>query len=110
VPLEFARPEQIIDGLGAMKSGARWSPPGSIRASYCSFNPGTAAEASPLRVATGGDASWCSEARRRRSPARANPRRGYRGGWSKEPSPLRGSERPRKSSLELDSNRTLFYD
>jgi len=46
VPLEFARPEQIVDGVGAMKSGARWSPPGSIRALYCSLNPGTAAEES----------------------------------------------------------------
>src|SRR3989442_8677030 len=46
VLLEFARPEQIVDGEGAMKSGARWSPPGSIRALYCSLNPGTAAEES----------------------------------------------------------------
>jgi|ERR1051326_3631608 RES domain-containing protein len=45
VPLEFARPAQILDGQGAMKSGARWSPP-SIRALYCSLNPGTAAEES----------------------------------------------------------------
>ena len=72
--------------------------------------PIRAGEASPLRVATGGDASWGSKARRRRSPARANRRRDYRCGWSKESSPLRGSERQRKSSLELDSNRTLFYD
>lgn len=46
VPLEFARPEQIVDGAGAMKSGARWNAPGSIRALYCSMNPGTAAEES----------------------------------------------------------------
>src|SRR5436190_20500850 len=46
VPLEFARPEQIIDGMDVMKSGARWIPPGSIRALYCSLNPGTAAEES----------------------------------------------------------------
>ena len=46
VPLEFARPEQILDGEGAMKSGARWNPPGVIRALYCSLNPGTAAEES----------------------------------------------------------------
>lgn len=46
VPLEFARPEQIVDGAGAMKSGARWNAPGSIHALYCSLNPGTAAEES----------------------------------------------------------------
>jgi RES domain-containing protein len=46
VPLEFAQPEQIVNGAGAMKSGARWNPPGSIRALYCSLNPGTAAEES----------------------------------------------------------------
>ena len=46
VLLEFAKPEQIVDGVGAMKSGARWNPPGSIRALYCSLNPGTAAEES----------------------------------------------------------------
>jgi RES domain-containing protein len=45
VPLEFAKPAQIVDGQGAMKSGARWSPP-RIRALYCSLNPGTAAEES----------------------------------------------------------------
>ena len=31
--------------------------------------------ASPLRVATGGNANWSSEDRRRRSPAHANRRR-----------------------------------
>src|SRR6185295_16482001 len=46
VPLEFAKPQQIVDGLGAMKSGGRWNPPGSIRVLYCSLNPGTAAEES----------------------------------------------------------------
>ena len=46
VLLEFAKPEQIVDGVGAMKPGARWNPPGSIRALYCSLNPGTAAEES----------------------------------------------------------------
>jgi RES domain-containing protein len=46
VSLAFARPEQIIDGVGAMKSGARWNPPGRMRALYCSLNPGTAAEES----------------------------------------------------------------
>ena len=46
VPLEFAKPEQIVDGEGAMKSGGRWNPPGTIRALYCSLNPGTAAEES----------------------------------------------------------------
>src|SRR5437588_3632057 len=46
VPLEFANPERILDGLGAMKSGGRWNPPGSMRALYCSSNPGTAAEES----------------------------------------------------------------
>ena len=46
VLLEFAKPEQIVDGVGAMKSGARWNPPSSIRALYCSLNPGTAAEES----------------------------------------------------------------
>lgn len=37
--------------------------------------PIRAGEASPLRVATGGDASWRLEARRHRSPARTNERR-----------------------------------
>jgi RES domain-containing protein len=46
VPLQFAKPEQITDGVGPMKSGARWNPPGSIRALYCSLKPGTAAEES----------------------------------------------------------------
>jgi RES domain-containing protein len=46
VLLEFAKPAQIVDGEGAMKSGARWNPPGNIRALYCSLNPGTAAEES----------------------------------------------------------------
>jgi RES domain-containing protein len=46
VPLEFAKPAQIVDGFGAMKSGARWSPPGNIRVIYCSLNAGTAAEES----------------------------------------------------------------
>jgi RES domain-containing protein len=46
VSLEFAKPQQIVDGLGAMKSGGRWNPPGSIRVLYCSLNPGTAAEES----------------------------------------------------------------
>lgn len=46
VPLEFAKPEQITDGVGAMKSGARWNPPGSIRTLYSSLKPGTAAEES----------------------------------------------------------------
>src|SRR6478672_61285 len=35
-------------------------------------------EASPLRVATGGEASFGLESPRRRSPARANSRRGRR--------------------------------
>lgn len=38
--------------------------------------PICAGEASPLRVATGGNANWRFEARCRRSPARANRRRG----------------------------------
>lgn len=46
VPLEFAKPEQIVDGQGARKSDARWSPPGNIKALYCSLRPGTAAEES----------------------------------------------------------------
>ncbi len=46
VPLEFAKPEQIVDGTGAMKSGARWNPPDVFGALYCSLNPGTAAEES----------------------------------------------------------------
>ena len=33
--------------------------------------------ASSLRVATGGDANWSSEVRRRRSPAHANRRRDF---------------------------------
>ena len=37
--------------------------------------PIRAGEASPLRVATGGDANWSSADRRRRSPARSNRRR-----------------------------------
>ena len=30
MPLEFAQPEQTVDGAGAVKSGARWSPLGTI--------------------------------------------------------------------------------
>jgi hypothetical protein len=37
--------------------------------------PICAGEASPLRVATGGNANWSSKVRCRRSPARANRRR-----------------------------------
>ena len=54
VPLEFANPERILDGLGAMKSGGRWNPPGSIPALYCSLNPGTAAEESMRLFETAG--------------------------------------------------------
>lgn len=46
VPLEFAKPAQIVDGVGAMKTGGRWNPPANMRALYCSLNPGTAAEES----------------------------------------------------------------
>src|SRR5437762_3434937 len=45
VSLPYAKPEQIVDGVGAMKSGGRWNRPG-IRALYCSLRPGTAAEES----------------------------------------------------------------
>ena len=54
-------------------------------------------EASPLRVATGGDASWYSKTRRRRSPASTNPRRDCGCGLAKGPSPLRGSRKGRAS-------------
>jgi RES domain-containing protein len=46
VPLEFARPDQIVDGIGAMQAGGRWNPPRTMRVLYCSLNPGTAAEES----------------------------------------------------------------
>ena len=54
--------------------------------------PIRAGGASPLRVATGGNASSGSKARCRRSPARTNRRRDERCGWPQEPSPLRGFE------------------
>jgi len=54
--------------------------------------PIRAGGASPLRVATGGNASSGSKARCRRSPARTNRRRDGRCGWPQEPSPLRGFE------------------
>ncbi len=46
VPLQFGKPEQIVDGMGAVKSGGRWNPPGTIRTLYCSLSAGTAAEES----------------------------------------------------------------
>jgi RES domain-containing protein len=45
VLLQFAKPEQIVDGIGASKSGGRWNRPG-IRVLYCSLTPGGAAEES----------------------------------------------------------------
>jgi len=45
-------------------------------------------EASPLRVATGGNANWSSSLRCRRSPARANRRRDGRLWCPKESSAL----------------------
>jgi hypothetical protein len=49
-------------------------------------------EASPLRVATSGEASWSSNAPRRCSPAHPNKRRGHAVGSRGKASPLRGSE------------------
>ena len=53
-------------------------------------------EASPLRVATGGDANWRFGVRLRRSPARANARRDNRSGSPGEASLLRSSEKQSK--------------
>jgi hypothetical protein len=69
--------------------------------------PICAGEASPLRVATGGDANWRFEVRLRRSPARANARR-ENVLWSDKDASLFQSYR--KPSEKLDSYRTLFYD
>jgi hypothetical protein len=49
--------------------------------------PICAGEASPLRVATGGNANWSSAVRCHRSPARANRRRDGRPGCAKDKSP-----------------------
>ena len=49
--------------------------------------------ASPLRVATGGDANWRFGVRLRRSPARANARRDDVSGSREEASLLRSSEK-----------------
>ena len=49
--------------------------------------------ASPLRVATGGDANWRFGVRLRRSPARANARRDDVSGSREDASPLRGAEK-----------------
>jgi RES domain-containing protein len=46
VGLDFAKPEQIVDGIGALRSGGRWNRPGLARVLYCSLEPGTAAEES----------------------------------------------------------------
>jgi len=46
VLLDFATPEQIVDGVGAMKAGGRWNRPRMAPVLYCSLNPGTAAEES----------------------------------------------------------------
>lgn len=46
VRLEFAHPEMIVDGKGAMKSGGRWNRPGLGPVLYCSLQPGAAAEES----------------------------------------------------------------
>jgi hypothetical protein len=54
--------------------------------------PIRAGEASPLRVATSGEASWSSNAPRRCSPARPNQRRGHAVGSRGKASPLRGFE------------------
>jgi hypothetical protein len=54
--------------------------------------PIRAGEASPLRVATSGEANGSSQAPRRCSPARPNKRRGHAVGSRGKASPLRGSE------------------
>ena len=60
--------------------------------------------ASPLRVATGGDASGCSEARRRRSPpARIN------GASKVNNSSPKGSDGRLGETEKLDSFRTVSY-
>lgn len=54
-----------LDSSGRMTSGISGAP-------ICTGG------ASPLRVATGGNANWSSKVRCRRSPARANGRRDWR--------------------------------
>jgi len=51
--------------------------------SWISGAPICTGGASPLRVATGGNANWSSKVRRRRSPARADRRRDWRLGVRK---------------------------
>ena len=61
-------------------------------------------EASPLRVATGGDASWSSEAvAAARPPARIN------GASTVNNSSPKGLRPPSAHSKNLDSFRTVFY-
>jgi len=66
-PSAFSRLEPQGPVLGALKSGTS-----EIRGA-----PICAGGASPLRVATGGNANWRFGVRSRRSPARTNRRRDY---------------------------------
>jgi transposase len=62
-------PSRIFPGQQAVKPAASQEKPKTCQAAGA---PIGGAQASPLRVATGGDASESSKARRRRSPAPAN--------------------------------------
>jgi hypothetical protein len=63
--------------------------------------PICAGGASPLRVATGGNANWSSGVRSRRSPARANKRRDNVPGNPGEASLLRSSENCSKNLIHI---------
>jgi hypothetical protein len=58
--------------------------------------------ASPLRVATGGNANWSSKVRCRRSPARANRRRDWRLVFERPTERMQNSERAKNAALPLN--------
>lgn len=71
VTLEYAKPELVVSGKGAAKTGGRWNPPGQFEALYCSLRPGTAIEeamrlfesvglSNPSKATTGRRDSICS--------------------------------------------------
>jgi hypothetical protein len=69
-------------------------------------------EASPLRVATGGNANWKFEVRCRRSPAHANRRRDFPLGSQKLPtlivSPCRYSDTPHPNEQQKNMKNQKF--
>ncbi len=90
---------QVLGPRRRPSAFTRLAPEGPIggvfksRTSEISGAPICAGWASPLRVATGGNANWRFGVRSRRSPARANRRRDYANGVRKTPRAPRISAR-----------------